>query len=162
MEFKYKTMPYQHQKDALMHSFNKHNYAYFMEMGCGKSKVLLDNMAWLRLQKKIDTAIIVAPKGVYRNWELTEIPKHFLDEVEHEVFTWRANPNKTQRDDLVRATKDRSKFRILLINVEGFATPKVKKYTEAFIKDSKMSVSKYIASNSENAKVISFERVGLS
>ena len=106
MEFKYKTMPYQHQKDALMHSFNKHNYAYFMEMGCGKSKVLLDNMAWLRLQKKIDTAIIVAPKGVYRNWELTEIPKHFLDEVEHEVFTWRANPNKTQRDDLVRATKD--------------------------------------------------------
>ena len=136
MHFKYKTMPYQHQKDALMHSFNKHNYAYFMEMGCGKSKVLLDNMAWLRLQKKIDTAIIVAPKGVYRNWELTEIPKHFLDEVEHEVFTWRANPNKTQKDDLVRATKDRSKFRILLINVEGFATPKVKKYTEAFIKDS--------------------------
>ena len=49
MEFKYKTMPYQHQKDALMHSFDKRNYAYFMEMGCGKSKVLLDNMAWLRL-----------------------------------------------------------------------------------------------------------------
>ena len=58
-----------------------------MEMGCGKSKVLLDNMAWLRLQNKIDSAIIVAPKGVYRNWELTEIPKHFLDEIDYEVFT---------------------------------------------------------------------------
>ena len=34
--------------------------------------------------------------------------------------------------------------------------------SQAFIKDSKMSVSKYIASNSENAKVLSFERVGLS
>ena len=34
--------------------------------------------------------------------------------------------------------------------------------SQAFIKDSKMAVSKYIASNSENAKVISFERVGLS
>ena len=136
MNFKYKTKPYQHQEDALTHSFDKRNYAYFMEMGCGKSKVLLDNMAWLRLQKKIDSAIIVAPKGVYRNWELTEIPKHFLDEIEHEVFTWRANPNKTQKDNLLRGVKDRSKFRILLINVEGFATPKVKKYTEAFTKDS--------------------------
>jgi len=34
--------------------------------------------------------------------------------------------------------------------------------SQTFIKDSKMSVSKYIASNSENAKVLSFERVGLS
>ena len=34
--------------------------------------------------------------------------------------------------------------------------------SQAFIKDSKMSVSKYIASNSENAKVLSFERVALS
>jgi SNF2 family DNA or RNA helicase len=136
MHFKYKTMPYQHQKDALMRSFNKRNYAYFMEMGCGKSKVLLDNIAWLRLQKQIDSAIIVAPKGVYRNWELAEIPKHFLDEIEHEVFTWRANPNKQQKESLIRAVKDKSKFRLLLINVEGFATPKVKKYTEAFIKNS--------------------------
>ena len=76
-------------------------------------------------------------KGEYLIWHHI-IPKHFLDEVEHEVFTWRANPNKTQKDDLVRATKDRSKFRILLINVEGFATPKVKKYTEAFIKNSNL------------------------
>ena len=37
-----------------------------------------------------------------------------------------------------------------------------KNYKNSFIKDSKMSVSKYIASNSENAKVLSFERVGLS
>ena len=34
--------------------------------------------------------------------------------------------------------------------------------SQTFIKDSKMSVSKYIASNSENAKVLSFERVALS
>ena len=34
--------------------------------------------------------------------------------------------------------------------------------SQTFIKDSKMSVSKYISSNSENANVLSFERVGLS
>ena len=36
-----------------------------MEMGCGKSKALIDNIAWLYGKGKIDCAIIVAPKGVY-------------------------------------------------------------------------------------------------
>ena len=57
-----------------------------MEMGCGKSKVLIDNMAWLYEQKKIDTAVIVAPKGVYRNWQISEIPAHLREDIEHEVY----------------------------------------------------------------------------
>ena len=44
-----------------------------MEMGCGKSKVLIDNIAWLYWNNKIDTAIVVAPKGVYTNWKNNEI-----------------------------------------------------------------------------------------
>ena len=43
MAFNYKTKPYEHQEEALLRSFNRKNYAYFMEMGCGKSKVLIDN-----------------------------------------------------------------------------------------------------------------------
>ena len=39
---------------------------YFMEMGTGKSKVLVDNMAMLYDKGKINGALIVAPKGVYR------------------------------------------------------------------------------------------------
>ena len=76
MQFKYKTKPYPHQEDALQSSYDKKNYAYFMEMGCGKSKVLIDNMYWLWQQKEIDTAIIIAPKGVYMNWKNSEIPIH--------------------------------------------------------------------------------------
>ena len=76
MKFRYKTKPYEHQRIALERSYDKTNYGYFMEMGCGKSKVLIDNMAWLYDQKKIDTAVIVAPKGVYRNWQISEIPAH--------------------------------------------------------------------------------------
>ena len=44
MNFIYKTKPYDHQRLALEKSYNKQNYAYFMEMGCGKSKVLIDNI----------------------------------------------------------------------------------------------------------------------
>ena len=64
MKFKYKTEPYEHQRVALEKSHSKRNYAYFMEMGCGKSKVLIDNITWLYEGGHIDTAIVVAPKGV--------------------------------------------------------------------------------------------------
>ena len=71
--FRYKTKPYAHQEEALQKSYDKTNFAYFMEMGCGKSKVLLDNITWLYDNKRIDTAVIVAPKGVYRNLSLIHI-----------------------------------------------------------------------------------------
>ena len=48
-----------------------------MEMGTGKSKVLLDNMAVLYDQGKINGALIVAPKGVIGTWYNQEIPTHF-------------------------------------------------------------------------------------
>jgi len=46
MNYKFKTKPYGHQLDALEASWNKEVFAYFMEMGTGKSKVLLDNASY--------------------------------------------------------------------------------------------------------------------
>ena len=131
-QFTYKTKPYEHQRVALEKSHDKENYAYFMEMGCGKSKVLIDNMVWLYQQGKIDTAIIVAPKGVYRNWEISEIPTHLPESIEHEVYVWTPSPNKAQTKRLEAGVKERDKLRILLVNVEGFATAKVAKFVDYF------------------------------
>ena len=66
MHYKFKTRPYAHQLKALEMSWNKEVYAYFMEMGTGKSKVLLDNISMLYDRGKINGALIVAPKGVYK------------------------------------------------------------------------------------------------
>jgi len=132
MKFKYKTKPYEHQHEALLRSHDKVNYGYFMEMGCGKSKVLIDNIVWLYEQGKIDTAVIVAPKGVYRNWEISEIPTHMPEDVEHEVYVWTPSPNKTQAERLKAGVEKRDKLRILLVNVEGFATAKVAKFVDIF------------------------------
>ena len=44
MDYKFKTEPYEHQLHALGISHNKENFALFMEMGTGKSKVLVDNI----------------------------------------------------------------------------------------------------------------------
>jgi hypothetical protein len=47
MLYKFKTKPYAHQEKALEMSWDKEVFAYFMEMGTGKSKVLIDNMSML-------------------------------------------------------------------------------------------------------------------
>jgi len=79
MDYKFKTKPYAHQIKALEKSHNKKAYAYFMEMGTGKSKVLIDNIAMLYDKGKINGALIIAPKGVYKNWQDSEIPTHLVD-----------------------------------------------------------------------------------
>ena len=64
LDFEFKTRPYDHQRKALEDSWAAEYYALFMEMGTGKSKVAIDNIAVLYEAGKIDSAMIVAPKGV--------------------------------------------------------------------------------------------------
>jgi len=56
MDFKYnfKKNPFDHQRDALEEGLLRPEFGYFMEMGTGKSKVLIDNMGMLYLRHDID------------------------------------------------------------------------------------------------------------
>ena len=47
MGYSHKTQPYEHQRVALVKGAEKINYAYFMEMGTEKTKVSIDNAAYL-------------------------------------------------------------------------------------------------------------------
>ena len=68
MKYKFKTKPFRHQMDILINSWNKENYAIFADMGTGKSKVIIDNIAILHDKGKINGALIVAPKSIIGNW----------------------------------------------------------------------------------------------
>jgi len=132
--FPLKTEPYDHQREALRLSYKKENFAYFMEMGCGKSKVLIDNIAWLYWNNKIDTAIIVAPKGVYTNWKNNELPAHLSDDISSKVYIWKSSLTKRETTELKSSVGHdaRTNLRILLINVEAFATKKIFKFLDTF------------------------------
>ena len=133
-EYKFKTRPYAHQMQALKNSFDKEYYAFFMEMGTGKSKVLLDEIGGYFLRGKIDSAIIIAPKGVYRNWERGEIPTHLSDDVPYIVAAWRA-PSEMNKDDkkkLGDILEPNGKLRILLMNIEALSTAKGTKFATQF------------------------------
>ena len=61
-KYKFKTKPFDHQLIALDKSWDKKVYALFMEMGTGKTKVIIDNIGILKQQDEINIAVIVAPK----------------------------------------------------------------------------------------------------
>ena len=124
MNYKFKTPPYKHQLKALEASWSQPYYAYFMEMGTGKSKVLLDNLALLYDGGKINGALIVAPKGVVGTWYNQEIPTHLPDHIEKRVVLWQANINKKQQDKLNLLFEQGENFHVLIMNVEAFSTKK--------------------------------------
>ena len=136
-KYQYKTKPYQHQDDVLWQSWAMTNWAYLMEMGTGKSKVCIDNAALLFEAGKIDTFVVVAPKGVYRNWANLEIPAHMPDRIERTVVIWRAGANKSEKELLMGLLEPSEALRILIMNVEALSTPKGRKYLTALLEGSK-------------------------
>ena len=133
MKYKFKTKPYEHQLEALKRSWNKKEYAYFMEMGTGKSKVLIDNIALLYDKGGINAAIIIAPKGVYRNWSEKEIPSHMPDHIEKYMAVWTPAPTNKQKQELIKLFDVTDDLKILVVNVEAFSTKKGVAFVEKFI-----------------------------
>ena len=115
-KYPYKTKPYEHQRNALNESAEKNNWAYFMEMGTGKTKVTIDNIAYLYLQRKINTVLIIAPKSVYTNWQL-EIETHMPQVLKYNIYRW--NLDKPKDYFKLNESKD---LKIFLINVEALST----------------------------------------
>jgi len=134
MNYKFKTKPYAHQIKALELSWDKPYFAYFMEMGTGKSKVLIDNIAMLYDAGKINGVLIVAPKGVYKNWYDSEIPTHMPNHVEYEDCLWQSMINQKQQKELDKVFKPGEDLHILIMNVEAFSTKKGVEFAAKFLR----------------------------
>jgi SNF2 family DNA or RNA helicase len=133
MHYKFKTKPFAHQLKALEMSWDKKVFAYFMEMGTGKSKVLIDNMSMLYDKGLINGALIIAPKGVYKNWFDSEIPTHMADHIEKTMVLWESNGGKSKEKELDTLFKSSYDFHILIMNVEALSTKKGKQFAERFL-----------------------------
>jgi SNF2 family DNA or RNA helicase len=132
--FEFKTQPYDHQRKALKDSWAADYYALFMEMGTGKTKVAIDTMAVLYEAGKIDSALIIAPKGVYDNWVKNEIPAHMPDRIALNLVRW--TPSKTIKYESVLWNLIAEKFdglKLFVMNVEAFSSSRGLNIAEAFL-----------------------------
>ena len=145
--YDFKTKPYEHQAVALKTSCFSEYYALYMEMGTGKSKVIVDTMASLFEAGHIDTVLILAPKGVYDNWVRAEIPRHLPDRVHHNLVRWQNNLTKKfiaeMQGILYPATREAETLHTLVMNIEAMSTKK-----------GASTVLKYLKNNPKNLLVV--------
>ena len=141
MNYKFKMKPYAHQLTALEKSWNRDNFAYFMEMGTGKTKVLIDNLAMLYDKGRVDGALIVAPKGVVGTWYNQELPNHLPEHIDNVTVLWQANINKKQQDKLDQLFKTGHELHVIIMNVEAFSTDKGRLFAAKFLRSHKSMIA---------------------
>ena len=104
-----------------------------MEMGTGKTKVAIDNIAMLYDKGKIDGVLIVAPKGVYKNWYSQEFPQHMPKHIHYKMVLWQALINQKQKKRLDTLFKTGVDLHVLVMNVEAFSTTKGTTFAQKFL-----------------------------
>lgn len=169
--YPYKNKPFLHQEAYLARFWNKHVAALFAEMGTGKSYMVINNISMLYDQGRINAALIIAPKGVYRNWVDTELPRHLPEHVLHRVALWSPSPRKAEQramDHVLESTED---LRILVMNIEALSTGKGTSFAKFFLNmykvfmaiDESTTIKSHTATRSKNAaklgKLARFRRV---
>lgn len=120
-KYEFKTEPLAHQFQTLKDSWSKEFWAWFLQMGLGKSKICLDNAGILFERGHINCLVVFAPKGVYLNW-IDEIEKHLPDRIKRRIWYYDAYKHKTRswQRKLDVALEDETVLTIILFNVEAF------------------------------------------
>jgi len=145
--YEFKTKPYAHQEQAWKDSWRERYYGLFMEMGTGKSKVAIDTLAALFEQKEVDTALILAPKGVFDNWYKKEIPMHMPDRIDCRMVRWQSNFTKKYSEEIAKIAvpqqREPNTLNILVMNIEALSTKK-----------GAASAAKYLELNPDNMVIV--------
>ena len=121
--YEFKTTPFEHQLKGFTERRDFTEDAIFWEMGTGKSKLIIDQVAWNYAKGKINGLLVVAPGGVHRNWVVNEIPFHLPDGIQYDAAIWQNSAKKTKRH---QQAIDRACFSphlgVFVMNYEAFAT----------------------------------------
>lgn len=101
-------------------------FALLWEVGCAKSKVIMDTAADNFERGKIDTLIVLAPNQVHYQWADTasDAPLALLPQrIPHVAGAWKSGTANTAFTRVAEASNDRLK--ILAINLEVMSMPKL-------------------------------------
>lgn len=122
--YKPKTQPYAHQRRALERARQRPAFALFMEQGTGKTKVAIDRAGELWAEGAITGVLVVAKKGVHRQWIENQLPEHFGGRWSGSFFEGgKVHQRHSEPDGL----------QWFAINFDGAKTPKGKAACLAFL-----------------------------
>lgn len=133
-DHQFKTIPYRHQLDAFLAGRDRTFYAYLMEMGTGKSKVLIDTTAYLFNRGKVNALVVLAPKSICRNWSHKEIPVHLPDSISRRTVLWGGDSKKLQAELGELFKPEPLTLHVLVMNIDAVGTDRGYDILERFIR----------------------------
>ena len=136
-EFPFATQPYEHQLKAFLLSKDADFFGYFMEMGTGKSKCIIDKACYSYSTGKIDTLIILAPNGVHSQWIKEQIPIHIWKDIPYVSAIYRSGADYLTKQKLELVYNERTKFRIVSMNIEALSHDSGKRALEMWLSASR-------------------------
>jgi SNF2-related domain len=145
LSYKPRHQSYAHQDEAQRRvqarpTWTQDVYAWLMEYGTGKSKVILDEWGERELAGELSDLLVVAPAGCYRNWDrdkgeaqLSQLNEHLSDDLRERAVVgawvsgarapgrlWPGNKFQVALLEHLLAVRDRP--RVLVVNVEALST----------------------------------------
>lgn len=129
---KFKTTPYDHQLQALNLMQDAKAFGLFMEMGTGKTKILIDDLVRLYQTGKVSRVLVFAPSGVHQQWVNTELPTHCGLE-EYSAVAYSSKMNKAELADLYNRMSDHEGLQILTMATPSLASKKAQKVCRDWI-----------------------------
>lgn len=137
MKYASPNSPMKHQTAGLLRAFNRPRspstanvFAWLMEMGTGKTYINLVEWQAMVEARELDTLVVVAPAGAYRNWYLdksdaqqAEIRAHLDPELLRQMVTagWVSGGGAEAKRQLERLVRTRGRPRALFVNVEALS-----------------------------------------
>lgn len=102
--FAHKMEPYEHQDKILTVLDEENDYGLLWEVGLGKTKSILDDLARKFINGKVNALIVIALRGVHTNWVTKEIPEHLCVPCEAQAWPIKKADNFLRHDGLIVAT----------------------------------------------------------
>lgn len=155
-DYEYKTKPFEHQKRAFLISRDQHYYAYFMEMGTGKTKVVIDNAAYLCQKGKIDCLLIFAPNGVHAQWINEQLRLHMP--IPYSGYIYRASTKQSIKA-IESIENDERDLKVIAFNVDALSNKKsyaliektLRKFRSMMVIDESVRIKSMTALRTKNA-----------
>jgi len=132
--YEYLRPPRDHQRDSFIRARSLEAYGHFHEMGCGKSKIIIDTAAFNFKAGRITNLAIIAPNGVHQEWVTKMLPEDIPEWLPYRAHC--VSPKKTQKE--AKAIQEVMEFneglRVLTFHVEGFVSKTQKDRLKRFLK----------------------------
>lgn len=134
MAYVYGTEPDSYQREVFDATWQRRSWALFLEMGLGKSKVLIDTACALWETGKIGAVLVVCPKGVIHTWTTQELPRHLPPRIAAVISCWRPSANQKERAAMEASlVQNVGALPFFVANYDAFATKKGIAAAEAFL-----------------------------